>query len=938
MWDSDATWFEPGWPGPEDSVYVQSTVVVGYLDNYQIRHSYGGWVFVEPSGILIPHEYGGGLGTFVLFVGYELVNNGTLANTEEYLVISCQGDLQNNGTWQPFKTRITGMDDHMVSSTPGHPLGGNWECETTGKLMAGSDLRITCGYAYSEDWFVGDFNLNGAVLDMGSHSLNTTGTLLWGGTVEGDFEIRGTFDVNKYTTDTLIFVGNITITDTLQANTYGGGLGIQKLLVEGNLTNNGWIRDRGDTDNDDQLSLLITGNLHNNGRWTCMHVNFVGSQEQQVSQGAGCCFRSHFYDLDPQSDIIAQSDISVGQNIYLDGAVLNMQGYVLELAGWLTDGTLKNAALKNGFLNSVTAVDGLQILGEVSADDNNVFDCNIEVIDTLQCNTYGGGSRFFDLTVNGNITNQGMIRNVNTGDRLRLHLNADLFNNGTWQNAETVLSGDQDQQIGQSDTVVFGGDFLSEKNSGFIHAGTDLVFSGDFNLGGDTLYSDQKQITTGGWLHNGCVDGARLKNGILNSLVLTSGVEILGTVTIDHDVLIDGDLLVTDTLQSNVYGGGSGTFELAINGSVENRGVIRNVNSGDRLFMHISGDVVNAGDWVNYRTYLQGSVDQRIRLLENQPVAGQVLFDAQIAAGPYQWYRNGEILSSPDFAGTTTGILTWNVPVSEAWYGIFNCMTGEGLSRNITVEAAFYMPDSIRAVQNCTDVLITWVQTGGQPENWNVYRDADLMATVDTTAYHDALLVPGQEYGYSITAVYATGESGAAGPVMITPEMPENLMPVDFSAVVEDQQVLCSWYAPVGCLNADGYNVFRNGVQVNEALLADTVFVHEAIPGTWEYWVEAVYYFGSSEPSNVEILEVTSIGELRKPPPDFYPNPVNNQLNLKNCVDIISIRIFDAHGKCLIFRQRFADDVLDVSILPPGFYTLLAETKTGIIRRKLLKR
>lgn len=937
-WDSDATWLEPGHPGTGDTVYVQSTVIVGYTSGYNTFNSFGGWVFVEPGGHLIPHEYGGGLGTFALILSGDIVNKGSITNDEEHLHIIVSGNVTNNGVWQPFKTKLEGAGDQIVTIVDNQPLGGFWEITGSGKVIAGSDLVIDCRYFFSNDWHTGDFNLNNRTLDMGSHVIDATGTLVWGGTIEGDFEIRGLFNVNKNVSDTLIFIGNITIADTLQANAYGGGLGIQELRVEGNLTNNGWIKDHEDTENGDELNILITGNIHNNGRWTCMHVNFIGDQDQYISQSEGAFFESNFYDLEPQSKIIAQTDITITQNIGLNSSTLDMQQNMLALTGWLMDGTLENGMLHGGFLNNVTAVTAIHIYGVVTVDNDNVFDCQVDIQDTLRSNEYGGGSTWFDLVVNGNFNNYGVIKDYNSGDKLRLYLNADVMNRGMWMNSETVLSGSGDQDISQTEGAAFHGNFKFEKSGSVVFSSTDLVLTGDLNLGETTLHMQGHELQINGWLTNGILDDASLKNGFLNGITATTSLEILGVVTIDDDNVFETDLVVLDTLQSNEYGGGAGYFDLMVEGSLTNHGLIRNINSGDRLLLWISGDLTNNGQWENYQTTLNGTSDQTIRLMQNKSIVGQVLFDAMTVNGPYQWYFEDELLSSPDFGGETAQVLNWNVPVSQEWYGTFYCETGGGFSRIITVEAGFYQAINLGAVQLCTDVELSWeMEAFGDPESWNVYRDEAFLANVDEMTFTDLLLNPGYDYAYSVTAVYPEGESGHSESLTIAVEMPANLHPLDFLATVEGEEVLCSWNPPQGCLDPNGYNIFKDGELLNEVLLINPEFTDKAEPGTWEYYVEAVYYFGSSDPSNVETVEVTGLAMRQYDALEIFPNPAVDQLIFKSDSKVISVGIFDLNGTRLGFQKNDNEYSFDISYLSPGSYMLIFETKKGFVNKKLIK-
>lgn len=144
---------------------------------------------------------------------------------------------------------------------------------------------------------------------MGNHSIELhPNCLINKGKLQGNFEIVGTFTTgwaDGYDIkDTLIFEGNITVTDTLRGNAYGGGYGIYKLRINGNITNNGVIKDDYDTDdplNNDDLNILVTGNINNNGIWGCNYTTFIGTEPQFIYQSNGKYFDCFINDINSAS-------------------------------------------------------------------------------------------------------------------------------------------------------------------------------------------------------------------------------------------------------------------------------------------------------------------------------------------------------------------------------------------------------------------------------------------------------------------------------------------------------------------------------------------------------------------------------------------------------------------------------------------------------------
>ena len=449
LWNNETTWIGEVIPGINDTAIIQGPVVVGSVIGYDTYNSFGGWVIVGVNGQLYPHEYGGGLGTFVLFVEHDITNNGELSNGAEfgefeYLVISVNGNVTNNGDWNPYKTILTGIEQ-TITLGEGKSFGGWWETNGSTTINSTNNLVFDCRY-YTDKWNVGDFNLNKSILHLGNFSINTTGTLIHNGTIEGNFEIKGRFSVNKHPEDTLIFSGVITVSDTLEGNEYGGGLGIQKLKIYGDIINNGVIRDKNDARNDDELSILITGDIINNGKWTCNHVNFIGSEIQYIKQNTGSEFISNFYGQDTSGNIVAKSNLTINQNFDLNGATLNMQGKTLTVKGLLNDGNINNTILHGGYIQSLASLDNLIIEGTVNCDEGNTFYNSVIVNDTLQSNAYGGGLKIFELVIEGNLINNGVIMN-RPGDYLQINISGNITNNGSWINYLTNVLVSEEQYI-----------------------------------------------------------------------------------------------------------------------------------------------------------------------------------------------------------------------------------------------------------------------------------------------------------------------------------------------------------------------------------------------------------------------------------------------------------------------------------------------------------
>jgi hypothetical protein len=611
-WNVPGTWIGNATPGASDDVIINGPVVHASASGYTILTEYCNNLTITASGSLRNGGYGGGFGVFPLVVAGSVINNGVVSNgSEDCIKIFIAGDLENNNIWMPYETEFQTSNNHNLSLAPGKSFGSRLRNNGGPTFTALTDMLFTCDYSVDGNLFRDHFYLNGHTFNVGNHSIELRQCMINKGMLTGDIEILGTFTtgwVEGYDIrDTLLFVGNVTVTDTLTGNIYGGGYGIYKLRVNGNITNNGVIKDDYDTDgilNADDLEILITGNIINNGIWECNYVSLIGTETQYIFQNLYKQFDSYFVDLNATSKVQAQSNITITKDFDLNGATLEMEDYSLSIDGWLHDGIINNTNLHNGFLQNITSIDDLVIEGTVTIDDNNLFQGSVVIDDTLQSNEYGGGSKVFTLPVNGDITNYGVIKNINSGDRLSLEISGNIINYGIWENSFTKLTGSQDQSIFQVTGRKFVTDFTDLDSTSRLIATSDLKIEGNYNLNRATLQMDNYEIEVNDKLYNGSVLSPKFKNATLSNLKAYDNIEIRGVVVIDDGNYFYGDLIVTDTLQSQVDGGGAHTYVLRNYGNVENNGLIRDEpTQNENLALYAQGNIINHGRWTNYRTY-----------------------------------------------------------------------------------------------------------------------------------------------------------------------------------------------------------------------------------------------------------------------------------------------------------------------------------------------
>lgn len=243
---------------------------------------------------------------------------------------------------------------------------------------------------------------------------------------------------------------------------------------------------------------------------------------------------------------------------------------------------------------------------------------------------------------------------------------------------------------------------------------------------------------------------------------------------------------------------------------------------------------------------------------------------------------------------------------------------------------------------SCTDVLINWdMPGGGTADSWNIYRDGSLLENTTAMEYTDAMLQPQTQYSYFIKAVYDGEESQATPVEAITLPMPVSLQPTGLEALINtpsENDITLNWDAPTGCLVADGFNVYRNGVLLNPSPITDMTFI-DAEPGLGsnEYFVKAVYYFGESVASTSVTVIITGTNEFSLSALQIFPNPSSSVVYIQSPAEIIKIKALNSVGQTVFEKSIGATHFnLEVSALEPGIYYFKLETSEGDLVRKIM--
>ena len=682
-----------------NTAYIES-VIAGDIVFYDEVFIYAGCEFndVTIEGALIKYS---NYGVEAEILG-NITNNGEILNNASgSLTLNIHGDIDNQGIWQAYYTDLEGSNDQTIICGPnswfeGYSFRNN---KSGGNIVAGSDIRLdditadfnygafdfSGGYdLYISDGYFSEVNLIGATAKAMSSLVMTNGAYLQYADVTS-FDLKEKVELSTSCTMT-----DIVVTDTLK-NRHSVSVTSE---FYGTLENNGVITQSGNS-----FIMKVYGDIINNGECNNSYLRFAGTDNQNISclnnmpfsntyiaseKTAGNVVAiSDLYFSGIQADVSSQViDLSGGYVLHLDGGRI----YTANIIG--STGSEADAGIfgeNEAYLYNVIANNTLKITGTVNLYGNTTLD-NIIVEGILQ-NRAGISVTNY---ITGNITNSGTIQDNPGGGTLGLYIEGDITNNGSWSNVKIYLDGTADQHIGCLNNNTFELDELINNNSvGDIIANGHLSFTNtNINFGSYNL------DLTGGY--DLALNGGRIYRGNINgsgneSLTFTNAAYFYESSA--SDVQLDGVFMIYST-QCDLHNiTNNGTLQARDNGSatldctgefVNNDQVINSPVSGN-LTINMDGNVVNNGIWTNYLTYFNGNSDQQIIIIDNQEIQGEVRFVSEVQVSPYQWYFDGAILDSPDFTGETYHTLTWQVPVSQSWYGTFHCDANGVQSRNITV-------------------------------------------------------------------------------------------------------------------------------------------------------------------------------------------------------------------------------------------------------------
>lgn len=245
-------------------------------------------------------------------------------------------------------------------------------------------------------------------------------------------------------------------------------------------------------------------------------------------------------------------------------------------------------------------------------------------------------------------------------------------------------------------------------------------------------------------------------------------------------------------------------------------------------------------------------------------------------------------------------------------------------------------PSNLSYTFDCDTAELCWqVSNPAIVDSFSVYINDYSIVTTNNCC---TIAGPGS-YECYVAAWYSGLQSPPSDLFLLDIPWPDESQPAGFTIdEIINNVVFASWQMPSGCALADGFNMYRDGIKLNAEPInllnySDTV----EFGGTYEYYVTAVYYFGESEPSNIETVVITSVQRQIESELVIFPNPLRNIVFIRSPSKILKIDLSNASG-LTIYSERMMDEKyeLNLSHFTSGIYFLRLETQNGIMVKKII--
>ena len=257
---------------------------------------------------------------------------------------------------------------------------------------------------------------------------------------------------------------------------------------------------------------------------------------------------------------------------------------------------------------------------------------------------------------------------------------------------------------------------------------------------------------------------------------------------------------------------------------------------------------------------------------------------------------------------------------------------GQTLDYSVVISETYPRPKNVIAVLEDANITITWNTPEGEiPVGYNIYHDGNCLNTTPlVNKIFTVNNLPEGVYLYSVTAVFENNKESAPEisnvVCFFTPQLCET--PSNLAGTDENNTAIITWNEPE---NIDGelsgYNIYRNGIQINKTLLTNTKYRDEELPdGTYTYQVNAVYEHCTSELTEgiTVVINTTNINDVQPNSLRVFPNPTTGQLRITNDeLRMENYNIYNLMGQMVMQGElQGKTTTINVETLPAGMYFL----------------
>ena len=436
-------------------------------------------------------------------VSGDITNKGALLTNNHGYVIDweCSGNVRNEGVWDDHNLTLTGNVSHTLYTDLNTMFSPGYFYALDGTVVSDSSLRF-------DDIQV---QIRKLVLQPGHDLYLQLNTTFMVDSLIGNHNNLYCNDASQLryapTSGSAPVYENINLFGTARLNTHIEFL--NSVVVEGTLTqvdnynNNRNVTVKGDIENKGSVSVnnwgyglhfYIEGNLKNSGDWESGYVEFTGSETHHLFTDPAFMFSPGWLEA---ANSVVESDTT----LRFDGGTIKIGVLNLNHDISLRSGATFRVDTLNGNGHTISGTGDSKLSARatnysaalyrdiVFADTINIYsDLTIENFLTNNglLKIRDNDNNTYQITVKGNIVNNGSVLPNNWNSLLRFGSTGDVENYGTWQAQAVELNGTQAQHVVISDTNNFQGELeLYAMRSGnryqWLKDGTPLSNTGNYS-------------------------------------------------------------------------------------------------------------------------------------------------------------------------------------------------------------------------------------------------------------------------------------------------------------------------------------------------------------------------------------------------------------------------------------------------------------------------